>query len=118
MYPGGDEARPGDRVRPAGSGGGGTGTILRWYVPIGTEGDEIELDFHFVHDVSMYGAKLLFFTGSKNFNIMMRGKAKGMGMALSDRGLFDRETKELITADEREIFEKIGIPWVPPNKRD
>lgn len=115
-FPTGGSAREGDKVRPAGTGGSGTGAILRWYVPI-NEIEEIELDFHFVKKIEEWDPKLLFFTGPKELNIYMRGKARQMGMALSDRGLFDRETGGLITVGEKEIFDKLDIKYIPPEKR-
>jgi DNA polymerase/3'-5' exonuclease PolX len=63
------------------------------------------------------GAMVLFLTGSKEFNIMMRGKAKEMGLKLNQYGLWQGE--RLIAArTERQIFAELGINYVSPRDRE
>ena len=65
------------------------------------------------------GAMLLFVTGSQRTNLRMRGRAKAMGLALSQDGLKDRATGELIlgTDTEEAIFEALRLPYLPPEQR-
>lgn len=65
------------------------------------------------------GAMLLFVTGSQRTNLRMRGRAKSMGLALSQDGLKDRATGELISGTDTEeaIFEALRLPYLPPEKR-
>lgn len=61
-----------------------------------------------------WGAALLYFTGSKQFNIRLRKEAMKKGYKLSEYGLFDRETgKKLAGKTEKEIFKKLGHKKVP-----
>ena len=62
---------------------------------------------------------MLYATGSKGFNIIMRKKAKEMKMLLNQDGLFDRETnKPIPTANEHDIFETLGMDYKEPWERN
>jgi DNA polymerase/3'-5' exonuclease PolX len=62
---------------------------------------------------------MLYATGSKGFNIIMRKKAKEMKMLLNQDGLFDRETnKPIPTANEHDIFETLGMEYKEPWERN
>jgi DNA polymerase/3'-5' exonuclease PolX len=76
------------------------------------------LDIEYV-DESEFGSALLYFTGSKGTNIYMRSEAKRKGLLLSEHGLFSIKTgkKVLDYPTEEEIFDKIGIPYIPPERR-
>jgi DNA polymerase/3'-5' exonuclease PolX len=68
-----------------------------------------------------YHAALLYFTGSGNFNKKMRGVATSMGYLLNEYGLFKLQNgkKKLIkTSSEKEIFEALGMEYLPPEKRN
>lgn len=66
-----------------------------------------------------YGAALLYFTGSKEYNIHMREIAIRKGYKLSEYGLFDRKTNKLVAgASEEEIFKKLGMRYVKPEERE
>ena len=60
---------------------------------------------------------LLWFTGPGSFAARTRAEAKKRGFKLNEKGLFDRETEELITRSEREVLEKIDIGWLEPAER-
>lgn len=63
------------------------------------------------------GAMILFLTGSKTFNIRIRGHAKGLGYKLNQFGLWHNE--ELIAGRfERQIFTALGLHWVDPEQRE
>jgi len=66
-----------------------------------------------------YGPYLLYRTGSKDFNLRMRGLAKAKGLMLNEHGLFKRDTKELITnGSEKEIMNALGMEYVEPQNRN
>ena len=64
-----------------------------------------------------WGAGLLWFTGSKGFNITMRAKAKKMGYTLNQHGLFNKKGEQIPAYSEKEIMKALGMKWVPPEKR-
>jgi DNA polymerase (family 10) len=66
-----------------------------------------------------YGAALQYFTGSKEHNVKLRTLAIQEGYKLSEYGLFDRETNELVEAETEEaIYRRMGMPWIPPELRE
>lgn len=61
---------------------------------------------------------LTYGTGSKQFNIRMRAKAKNMGFLLNQSGLFDRKNMTRVPIkSERDLFRRLNIEWVDPTKR-
>lgn len=65
-----------------------------------------------------FGAAALGATGSNEFNIALRARAKRMGYMLNNYGLFDRETNRMIASKtEKDIFNKLGLTFIPPGKR-
>ncbi|TDD89880.1 DNA polymerase/3'-5' exonuclease PolX [Actinomadura darangshiensis] len=66
-----------------------------------------------------WGAALQYFTGSQAHNIRTREIAVKAGLKLSEYGLFDAETDELIVSEtEEEVYERLGLPWVHPALRE
>ncbi|MBW5484498.1 DNA polymerase/3'-5' exonuclease PolX [Streptomyces bambusae] len=66
-----------------------------------------------------WGAGQQYFTGSKAHNIRVRELAVRHGLKLSEYGLFDAESDELIaSATEEEIYARLGLPWIPPTLRE
>jgi hypothetical protein len=66
-----------------------------------------------------WGAALQYFTGSKAHNVGVRTIAVRAGLKLSEYGLFDAETDELIVSrTEEELYERLGLQWVPPPLRE
>jgi DNA polymerase (family 10) len=66
-----------------------------------------------------WGAALQYFTGSKAHNIRTREIAVRKGLKLSEYGLFDAKSGELIVSrTEEEVYERLGIPWIPPTLRE
>jgi len=64
-----------------------------------------------------YGAALQYFTGSKEHNIALRKIAIDRGYKLSEYGLF--QGAQMIAAQtEEEVYEKLGMPWIPPELRE
>ncbi|MEV0666060.1 DNA polymerase/3'-5' exonuclease PolX [Actinomadura luteofluorescens] len=66
-----------------------------------------------------WGAALQYFTGSQAHNIRTREIAVKAGLRLSEYGLFDARTDELIVSGtEEEVYERLGLPWVHPALRE
>lgn len=64
-----------------------------------------------------YPFAMLYFTGSKRFNIIMRLKAKKKGLKLNEYGLFNGLVQTGNIATERDIFKVLDIPYVKPQDR-
>ena len=64
-----------------------------------------------------YGAAMQYFTGSKEHNVALRDRAKRKGWKLSEYGLFEGD-KVLASKTEEEIYEKLGLAWIPPELRE
>ncbi len=72
-------------------------------------------------DASSYGAAMMYFTGSKDHNVAIRDRAVRMGLSLNEYSLKRTEDGEAVAvaaATEEEIYEKLGLPWVPPELRE
>lgn len=66
-----------------------------------------------------WGAALQYFTGSQAHNIRTREMAVRAKLKLSEYGLFDVETGELIVSrTEEEVYQRLGLPWIPPALRE
>jgi len=59
---------------------------------------------------------LIYATGSREFNIYMRGKAKRMGYLLNQHGLF-KEGKKIILKTEKDYFKILDIEYKTPENR-
>lgn len=67
----------------------------------------------------VWGAALQYFTGSKAHNIRVRERAVREGLKLSEYGLFEARSGRLIVArTEEEVYERLGLPWIPPPLRE
>jgi DNA polymerase/3'-5' exonuclease PolX len=75
----------------------------------------IRVDFIIVPYDSFYTA-LMHFTGSGDFNQMMRVHAKNLDMKLNEYGLF-KKGKRIDIKSETDIFNNMLLKYVPPNKR-
>ncbi len=64
-----------------------------------------------------YGAALQYFTGSKEHNIATRKIAIAKGLKLNEYGLFKGD-KKMAGETEEEIYENLGMSWVPPEIRE
>src|SRR2546425_3172966 len=83
----------------------------------------IQSDLRVVSDPEFPFA-LMYFTGSKEHNIVMRQRAIERGLRLNEYGLFrskveTRDPKLLVLCKtEEEIFEKLDLHFVPPEMRE
>ncbi|TKG62567.1 DNA polymerase/3'-5' exonuclease PolX [Prauserella endophytica] len=68
---------------------------------------------------SAWGAALQYFTGSQAHNVRTRVLAVHAGLKLSEYGLFDAASGELIVSEtEDEVYDRLGLPWIPPTLRE
>ena len=66
-----------------------------------------------------WGAALQYFTGSQEHNVRIRELAVRRKLKLSEYGLFDADTGELIVSQtEEEVYERLGMQWIPPTLRE
>ena len=72
-----------------------------------------------------YPAALMYFTGSKEHNIVLRQRARDRGMSLNEYGLFklkeDKETdfdQQVETTSEDDIYQKLGLNFIIPEHRE
>ena len=83
-------------------------------VKITIKGVAIHLEFC---EEAQWGAKLLYLTGPKDFNIKNATLAKTKACSLTDYGLA-LPTGKVLGAQEKEIFERLLIPNHPPELRE
>jgi DNA polymerase (family 10) len=91
-----------------------------------TTGPSIQADLKIIPPNS-WGAAMMYFTGSKDHNVRLRGFALDQGLTLNEYGLFpeddedtppqSRGVKAVAGKTEEEIYKRLGFPWVPPEIR-
>ena len=64
-----------------------------------------------------FGAALQYFTGSKQHNVILRGRAKARGLKINEYGVF-RDDKYLAGRTEEEIYAALDLPCFPPELRE
>jgi DNA polymerase (family 10) len=76
----------------------------------------IQVDVRAVPEES-YGAALMYFTGSKAHNILLRGLANEHDWKLNEYGLFSGR-RRIAGATEEEVYKKLGLAYIPPEMRE
>ncbi len=67
----------------------------------------------------VWGAAMIYFTGSKAHNVRIRERAVRAGLKLNEYGLFDAKTGDLLAAEtERQVYERLGLPYIEPTLRE
>ncbi len=64
-----------------------------------------------------FGAALLYFTGSKQHNVVLRTRAKAKGLKINEYGVF-RGDRYVAGRTEEEVYASLGLPWIPPELRE
>lgn len=80
----------------------------------------LQVDLRVVPERS-FGAALQYFTGSKDHNVEVRGRAKARGLKVNEWGVFEvdgDEEKYLAGATEEEVYAALDLPWFPPELRE
>jgi DNA polymerase (family 10) len=85
---------------------------------------KVRVDLRVVPRAS-FGAALQYFTGSKEHNVRLRGRARDQGLTINEYGVFrlatdGGEAKGLSLAGETEedVYRAVGLPWIPPELRE
>jgi DNA polymerase (family X) len=79
---------------------------------------DVSVDFRLVKPVEFI-TTLHHFTGSKDHNVRMRQLAKERGEKISEYGVENVETGEILTfLSEEEFFKHFGLPFIPPEVRE
>jgi DNA polymerase (family 10) len=66
-----------------------------------------------------FGAALLYFTGSKEHNVALRGRANKMGFTLNEYALATlKGERPVASATEEEIYSKLKLDYIPPELRE
>ncbi|NLE90966.1 MAG: DNA polymerase/3'-5' exonuclease PolX [Elusimicrobia bacterium] len=65
-----------------------------------------------------YGAALVYFTGSRAFNVKLRHIAGQNGYKLNEYGLYDAAGSRIAGKTEQEIFSRLKMSFVPPELRE
>jgi len=78
----------------------------------------VQIDL-FEADKFSYPTMVMTWTGSRGFNMRMRGKSHAAGYVYTRNGMFNAESGEIINGikTERDIFTLIGIDYVDPQRR-
>jgi DNA polymerase (family 10) len=78
----------------------------------------LQVDLRVIPD-EVWGAAMIYFTGSKAHNIRIRETAVRQGLKLSEYGLFDAASGELLEArTEEAVYERLGMAYIPPTLRE
>ncbi len=81
--------------------------------------NNIQVDLRVVEKKS-FGSSLLYFTGSKAFNIALRSYAQRKGYKINEYGIFSTKTKEkwLAGKTEKDIFSLLKMSYIAPELRE
>ncbi|MFC1704172.1 DNA polymerase/3'-5' exonuclease PolX [Candidatus Omnitrophota bacterium] len=82
--------------------------------------EDVQVDLRVVENKS-FGAALLYFTGSKNFNIKLRQRALKKEFKINEYGIFSTKGKKerFVTGKtEEEIFEVLDLGYIEPELRE
>ena len=78
----------------------------------------VQVDIRIVSAME-FGSAWLYFTGSKEHNIHLRGLAKERGWKINEYGLFDVSNGERLAGEtEAGIYERLGLSYVEPEMRE
>lgn len=77
----------------------------------------LQMDLRLVEEAA-YGAAMIYFTGSKDHNIALRNRAIDQDRKLNEYGLFEGDDTRLAGATEQEVYEALGLAWIPPELRE
>lgn len=80
--------------------------------------DGLQVDVRML-ETDNFGAALLYFTGSKEHNVALRGRANEMGYTLNEYQLATlKAEKHVAGKTEEEIYGKLKLDFIPPELRE
>jgi DNA polymerase (family 10) len=65
-----------------------------------------------------FGTTLQYATGSAAHNVKLRELAQSKGLSLSEHGFKAEDGTEVLCAEDAEVYEILGIQWIPPELRE
>ena len=81
----------------------------------------LQIDLRVVPPVS-WGAAMLYFTGSKEHNVRLRGLALKKKLLLNEYGLYkigaEARGQEIASRTEEEVYAALGMEWIAPELRE
>jgi DNA polymerase (family 10) len=78
----------------------------------------LQVDIRVV-EPSSWGAALVYFTGSKDHNVVIRTLGVQKGLKLNEYGVFERDSgKKVAGATEEDVYRSLGLRWMPPEMRE
>jgi DNA polymerase (family 10) len=88
----------------------------------------VQIDLRVVSRDS-FGAALQYFTGSKEHNVRLRGRARDMGLTVNEYGVHrlpaggqadepSPRERSLAGRTEADVYRAVGLPWIPPELRE
>lgn len=87
---------------------------------------DVQIDLRVV-DHGSFGAALQYFTGSKEHNVKLRGRARDRQLTINEYGVFavgPDGGADVPTAASRagrtetDVYAAVGLPWIPPELRE
>jgi DNA polymerase (family X) len=83
-----------------------------------TLGNGLQVDVRLLEKEN-FGAALLYFTGSKEHNVALRGRANDMGLTLNEYALATLKAEKRVAGrTEEEIYAKLKLDFIPPELRE
>lgn len=79
-------------------------------------GSGLQVDLRVI-EPAVYGAALVYFTGSKAHNIAIRQRAQMKGLKLSEYGVF-KDNGRLACGTEIDVYRALDLPWITPELRE
>lgn len=65
-----------------------------------------------------WGTALQYFSGSQAHNVRLRELAVKRGLSLSEYSFKREDGSEILCRDEAQVYETLGLPWIPPELRE
>ncbi len=65
-----------------------------------------------------WGTALQYFSGSQAHNVRLRELAVKQGLSLSEYSFKREDGGEILCRDEAQVYETLGLPWIPPELRE
>ena len=71
-----------------------------------------------VHPPDRFGSALQYATGSKEHSVKLREWSLKQGLSLSEHGFKREDGSEILCADEHQVYQTLGLPWIAPELRE
>ncbi len=68
--------------------------------------------------IESFGTAMQYFTGNKEHGIALRKIAISKGLRLNEWGVFDQKNHSVAGKTEEEVYQVLGLEWIPPEMRE